>query len=330
MEIDVIIVGAGLSGLTAAQELHAAGKKVLLLDKGKSSGGRLATRRIGDGVADHGAQFFTARTSTFKQAVESWVEAGHVYVWGNGWSDGSLKRTVGDGHPRYAAHGGMSQLAKALQEGLDVRTEMRVDAIHYGTHGWQVTANNGANVFASTALILTPPAPQALALTSSVMLAEQDRAALERIEYGPCLVGMFVVEGDVELPEPGAIQNFERTVYWIADNKEKGISPNERVITMHVESRYSRAHFDDPDEETLEFLRTELKRHLQNGAVIKEEQLKKWRYSVPLTTYHRDTLVATGLPLAFAGDAFGGRGRVEGAYLSGLAAGKAILEVLGS
>ncbi|MCA9912097.1 MAG: FAD-dependent oxidoreductase, partial [Anaerolineae bacterium] len=194
----------------------------------------------------------------------------------------------------------------------------------------QVTANAGANVFASTALILTPPVPQSLALTAGIALTEEDRTALQRIEYGPCLAGMFVVEGDVDLPEPGAVQNFEHTVYWIADNKEKGISPDERVITMHVESRYSRSHFDDPDEQTLDYLREELQRHLQPGAVIKEGHLKKWRYSVPLTTYHRDTLIATGFPLAFAGDAFGGRGRVEGAYLSGLAAGKAILEVLNS
>jgi len=329
LEIDVIIVGAGLSGLVAGRHLHEAGKRVVLLDKGKSSGGRLATRRIGDGRADHGAQFFTARTNIFGNQVEKWLEDGHVYVWGHGWSDGSLKRTVNDGHPRYVAKGGMNQLAKVLQEGLDVRTEMTVSTIHHGHHGWQVTANNGANEFAGSALILTPPAPQALELCNGIPLADVDRAALKRIEYGPCVAGLFVVEGDVDLPEPGAIQNFAETVYWIADNQEKGISPDERVITMHVESRYSRSHYDDPEEELLSFLQDELKKHLKNGAVVKESQLKKWRYSVPLTTYHRDTLVATGLPLAFAGDSFGGRGRVEGAYLSGLAAGNAILDILG-
>lgn len=329
METDVIIVGAGLSGLIAGRELNAAGKRVLLLDKGTSAGGRLATRRIGDGVADHGAQFFTARTSVFQAEVDGWIEAGHVYVWGHGWSDGSLKRTPNDGHPRYATHGGMNQLAKILQDGLDVRTDTRVNSIHFGSHGWQVTANNGANEFASRALILTPPVPQSLDLTRNIALAEEDRAALQRIEYGPCIAGMFLVNGDVELPEPGAIQNFSETVYWIADNKAKGISPQQRTVTMHVETRYSRTHFDAPDEEILSFLRTELEKYLKSGAVIEEAQVKRWRYSVPLTTYHRDTLVATGLPLAFAGDAFGGRGRVEGAYLSGLAAGKAMVEMLG-
>ena len=74
--------------------------------------------------------------------------------------------------------------------------------------------------------------------------------------------------------------------------------------------------------------RKELQYHLAKGAKIKEEQLKKWRYSIPLTTHPHDILQATDFPLIFAGDAFGGRGRVEGAYLSGLKAGKTALTLL--
>jgi predicted NAD/FAD-dependent oxidoreductase len=39
-------------------------------------------------------------------------------------------------------------------------------------------------------------------------------------------------------------------------------------------------------------------------------------------------LQAENMPLIFAGDAFGGRGRIEGAYLSGLAAGQAAQSLL--
>ena len=57
----VTVIGAGLAGLIAAQQLHNNGHDVVVLDKGKSPGGRLATRRIGDATLDHGAQFFTVR-----------------------------------------------------------------------------------------------------------------------------------------------------------------------------------------------------------------------------------------------------------------------------
>ena len=60
-----VVVGAGISGLLAAQELTAAGWRVVVLDKGRGVGGRMATRRVGDGTFDHGAQFFTVRGERF-------------------------------------------------------------------------------------------------------------------------------------------------------------------------------------------------------------------------------------------------------------------------
>ena len=49
----------------AARELAEAGVEVTVLDKGESVGGRMATRRIGEAVFDHGAQFFTVRGERF-------------------------------------------------------------------------------------------------------------------------------------------------------------------------------------------------------------------------------------------------------------------------
>jgi flavin-dependent dehydrogenase len=37
-ESDVVVVGAGLSGLTAARDLQAAGRRVVVVDKGRSVG----------------------------------------------------------------------------------------------------------------------------------------------------------------------------------------------------------------------------------------------------------------------------------------------------
>lgn len=328
MATDVVIVGAGLSGLMAAHRLKEAGKTFTILDKGISVGGRLATRRIGNAVADHGTQFFTARTAEFKAQVKEWEDEGLVYVWGHGWSDGSLKRTIKDGHPRYVAKGGMNALAKHIaQPPGKIYNNTRVTTISKNDGMW-IVMDSERHTYEGKVLIMTPPIPQTLALMRGVELSPNDRTALERITYGPCLCGLFVIDGDVDLPEPGAVQNFESIVYWIADNTKKGISPDERVITMHMEARYSRNNFDAPDEETLDFLRGELQQYLVNGAEIKEAQLKKWRYSVPLTTHPHDVMQAENLPVIFAGDAFGGRGRMEGAFMSGIKAGQVAIELL--
>ncbi len=67
---DVLVIGAGMAGLTAAAELQRAGRRVLVLDKGRGVGGRLASRRIEGAAFDHGAQFITARTARFAALVE--------------------------------------------------------------------------------------------------------------------------------------------------------------------------------------------------------------------------------------------------------------------
>ena len=68
------IIGAGVSGLVAGRRLVDAGATVIIVDKGRSVGGRLATRRIGGATFDHGAQFFTVRTPAFQAQVDDWVE----------------------------------------------------------------------------------------------------------------------------------------------------------------------------------------------------------------------------------------------------------------
>lgn len=331
MTIDVLIIGAGLSGLMAAHTLNDAGYTVQLIDKGRSVGGRLATRRVGEsGVADHGAQFFTVRTDTLQQYVEQWLKEDLVYVWGMGWSDGSVQQTKGDGHPRYVTKGGMNKLAKYLANGLDIVVNHRILSMRLENDIWILTDDHD-NDYTGKALLMTLPMRQSLDLldNSRILLEQEDREALEKIEFGPCLCGIHEIEGEIDLPKPGAVQDFDKTVYWIADNQAKGISGT-TIVTSHASPDYSRENYDTNPDDVIPMLESAVHPYLKDGAKIVHTQLKKWRYSIPLVTHPDEYLIAKGLPnLVFAGDAFGGRGRVEGAFLSGLAGGKAIVESLG-
>ena len=328
--VDVLIVGAGLSGLMAAQTLLEHGYSVHVIDKGRSVGGRLATRRVGEkGLADHGAQFFTVRTSTLQSYVDRWRELDLVYAWGTGWSDGSVKRTVSDGHPRYVVRGGMNKLAKHLAQGIDITVDRLVSSVRTTAGGWALGDSDG-NSYEGNGLVMTPPMPETLELLtgSGVYLNADDFAELRRIRFGPCLCGIHEIDGEVDLPAPGAMQDFQSDVYWVADNRAKGISAA-RIITSHANAKFSRQNWDASEADIIRAMESAVQPYLKDGARIVRTQLKKWRYSVPLTTHSQEYLLAKDTPpLVFAGDAFGGRGRVEGAFVSGLAAGEAMAKAL--
>ena len=101
----------GLSGLCSAAGARSpgrAGTTSCVLDKGRSPGGRLATRRIGAATLDHGAQFFTVRSERFAALVHG------VGGRGAGRTSGAAASAAEpDGYPRYAVRGGMNALRQA-------------------------------------------------------------------------------------------------------------------------------------------------------------------------------------------------------------------------
>ena len=261
--------------------------------------------------------------------MDRWLTQNLVYVWGMGWSDGSVKRSAGDGHARYACRGGMNALAKYLARDLDIAINRLVTKVQLDESGW-ILEDSAGGLYQCRGLILTPPVPETLALLmkNGIYLQENDQTALRRIRFGPCLCGIHEIDGDVDLPEPGAVQDFQANVYWVADNQAKGISRT-AVVTSHANAKFSRQNWDAPEADIVRELESAVQPYLKSGARIVHTQLKKWRYSVPLTTHADECLLADSLPpLVFAGDAFGGRGRVEGAFLSGIAAGNALADEL--
>jgi hypothetical protein len=311
-----LIIGAGLAGLTAARELTQHGHDVLIYDKGRGVGGRLATRRIANGRADHGAQYFSARSADFQSLTQAMQLAGIVHDWHIEQSDPASFQ-----HLRYVGAEGMSSIAKYLANDLNVQTGRRVVTVKSVEQGWQVAFDDGETV-AADSLIVTMPAPQALALwqESGLTLAHAETATLEAIHYEPCLAVILQLNRPGNVPAPGGLKlPVDSPVAWIADNQQKGISPALITVTLHASHTYSQQHIDDTD---LTALIPELigpTAGYISPETIVDQQIHRWRYSNATKRHEQPFLMAsTPAPLLFGGDGFG-QGNVEGAYLSGLA-----------
>jgi hypothetical protein len=317
-----VVVGAGLAGLAAARRLVEAGRDVVVVDKGRSVGGRLATRRVeapevGEARLDHGAQFFTVRGDALADLTRELLHAGLVRVWTHGFGDH-------DGHPRHVVAGGMNALAKHLAEGLDVRIATHVTEVRAAPSGWRVVADDLD--LAADAVVLTPPVPQALALLAAgeVALDAATAEELGAIDYDRALAVLAVLDGPPQLPDPGAVQLGDGPFTFVADNAAKGIS-GPHAVTLHTTDAVARDRWDDDESAVLTDLLAAAAPWLGTARVV-ASQLKRWRYASPRRTWPEPCcVVASGpAPLVLAGDAFDGP-RVEGAFESGRAAAAAVL-----
>ena len=318
MDQSCVIVGAGAAGLTAAEFLQSKGWDVVVLDKGRHFGGRMATRNMGESRLDHGAQFFTARDARFQKAIEGWQQEGWVTPWFTEGGPTEASRV------RYRAEGGMNLLAGRLAQSLQVRTETKVENILPIEKGWQVITA-AAETFRAGALLLTPPAPQSIALMKawSDELSAEFVGALQSVSYDPCFALLVIMEGAgidgrTLVPSPGYVRPENGPIEWIADNTQKGVSRRSTALTIHARADFSRNHLESLKEDVANAL-FEAAEPWLTGTVT-AWQLHRWLYSRPVAASYPGYLFSL-LPsrIAIAGDGLGGP-NVEGAFLSGLAA----------
>ena len=320
----VVVIGAGMAGLTAAHRLQEQ-CDVVVLDKGRGVGGRLATRRIGEATIDHGAQFITTHTAEFAEVVERLVGESVVAPWFRG-RVGPEGVNDSDGHTRFRGSVSMNAIAKNLAGGLEVRTASQVSALRRDGESWKVMLVDGSELIAD-AVISSAPVPQTIALLENgeVALAAKDEVALNAIEYDPCLAFMAVLDGPSGLAEPGAVDPVDGPIDWMADNFLKGISAVP-AVTIHATPEFSRAQWDASDEVITQVLLDAAQ--LESSALPGSVQIQRWRYARPSVEHPERFLKLSGVPpFVCAGDAFGGA-KVEGAALSGAAAAEAIVAVL--
>jgi len=300
-----VVVGAGISGLLLAGALHARGEAVVVLEKSRGFGGRLATRRVGDAVFDQGAQYFTARQSSMRELVAEWRARGAVTAWPGPRSD------------RFIGTPGMNAVGALLATGLDVRRGCKVLSATRTDGEWCLAIEHQPDMRAGR-LVLTAPVPQSLALLASggVPLSDERLHALQALTYHSCLALLLTLAGQSAIPAEGVVLD-DPHVRWLADNTKKGISPGvPSAVTVHLQPAWSAEHYGDDEAQLARLVLPGIERWL--AAPVVHVGLHRWKFSEPITTYHEPCMWYADLGLGFAGDAFGGP-RVEGAAVSGLA-----------
>jgi len=332
----IAVVGAGIAGLACAMTLAESGQRVTLFDKGRSPGGRVATRRgsrHGDAHStasfDHGAQFATARGDGFAAVLESLQAEGIVAPW-----PAAQRET----DTAYVGVPGMSALPRALAErlirqGVTINTERHVAWLHEGGALRHLPAAEAApgSTHASggtlsekfDAVLLAAPAPQAipLLLTRGHRYAER----LANVAIAPC----WAVMASFAAPVPAAdvIRPASGPLVWIARNSNRpGHNALPDAWVLHAGAFWSRTHLDDTADSVIDTLMAAFSDAAGVALPVPTYvAAHRWRYALVETPLGQEYLWDRSARIGVCGDWCLGA-RVEAAYDSGVALARAVLE----
>ncbi|MBL8067097.1 MAG: FAD-dependent oxidoreductase [Armatimonadetes bacterium] len=325
----VAVVGAGMAGLGAARTLHAAGIATVVFEKSRGLGGRVATRRIGPYVFDHGATIISPRGTELEQVIldslprEELVEIDRPIHMASG-DRVTPVDPEGGKLRRFSYRQGNNTLAKLLADGLDVRLETQVQSLEKSDHHYRI----GGEAFSH--VVLTPPLPQAEALLASA----NDRRTFAGSQYRQCLSVMFCVDEELDRPYHALIDpDQSQPLTWLSLEHVKvpggfRAPKGKSAVLAQMSARYSRYSFERPDEDILAETWVDVRRvlHISRPDFI-EAQVKRWRYSHAANTVGFESANPEGAKILVAGDGLSGA-RIHQAYSAGVRAAKQIMETV--
>jgi hypothetical protein len=315
---EVAVVGAGLAGLVLARRLRDRAD-VTVVEKSRSLGGRMATRRIGRYQFDHGAQYFRARTAAFRAFVAPLLAQGVVAPWPARVVEIAGRKIVRElpadaDSPRLVAVPGMNGLGRHLARGLNVRLQRPVASLARTGRRWRLLDEWGALVTEADWVVVTAPAPQARRL-----LAEEfaGKGPVEAARMRGCFALMLGFRRRPPLDwQAAGIDG--GPVRWIAVDSSKPGRPKAFSLVVHADPDWSEDHMEEAPE-TIETAMIEAASEATGEALADAEvcRLHRWRYARADVPPGPASLVDTERRLAACGDWCVG-GRVEAAFTSAM------------
>ncbi|MEW4447572.1 FAD-dependent oxidoreductase [Qipengyuania sp. JC766] len=310
------IIGAGMAGLTCARALHDAGRSVVLFDKGRGPGGRMASRRVETDKGmlrfDHGAQFFTAESPEFAEQVRHWTQGGAAARW-----DAASDAADDD---LYVGTPAMNEVVRAQAVGLDVRWGARAERIERDGDGWQVVVDGEGAAF--DAVVVAVPAEQAAELLQEA--APEFAQVAGSSQSDPCWALMAAFAQRLPIDADTHRSGDDARIAWAArDGAKPGRSGGESWV-VHASAGYSLRHLELDREEMANLMVAAFFEELGAAPVVPEyATAHRWRYAKADPVDGPGYLLDADAGIGVCGDWLVAP-KVEGAFRSGLSLGRAM------
>ncbi|QBD81867.1 FAD-dependent oxidoreductase [Ktedonosporobacter rubrisoli] len=326
-QVQIAIIGAGVSGLAAAHTLLDAGYTVTLFEKDQQVGGRANTRSRAGFIYDPGAQHIKrGDASSVRLITERFRTPELIDISKPVWifnAQGKIEE--GDprqnAEPKWSYRSGLRALSLRMAVDLTIHLQTPITHIRQGSAGnLSLYTSDGAHVGDFARLLLAIPPNEALSLMQQSSFAQEIGPAicsyLTRARYNPLLSVMLGYRPRPALRPYYALVNPDKghPISWLAWEHEKAperAPQDSGLLIAQMAPPYSTEHLNASDQELLHDV-------AQRVATLIDEPLPapcftdivRWPLALPAATADAHGLNALTLPygLAFCGDGYvGGR-----------------------
>jgi renalase len=334
----VAIVGAGMAGASAAVALQTAGLDVTLFEKSRGPSGRMSTRRTDNWQADHGAQYFTAKSPAFQTEVQIWCQKGWAALWEGriakldlikgrpqgkeGGTQDNLVFEPTPPTPRFVGTPRMTSIVASMLAPLALNSQTTIAGAQRVNGKWRLSSKeHGELSQAFDALVWAIPRPQLEPF--EVLFPNSWQQTLSSIQFAPCWAVMAGFNSPLDLPFDGLFvgrpdnpQPGTSPLSWVARTLSKPGRTGQETWTLHASYGFTQQHLNDTPEVMAEHLSQAF--NLLGAPKPAWAIAHRWLYALAEST---QALTANHLwdeasQLGVCGDWLTS-GRVEGAWQSG-------------
>ena len=324
MKGKIAIIGAGITGLTLAQLLQGT-FDVRLYEKSWRPGGRMSTRHSDEFQFDHGTQYFTIRSSGFRNFLNKALMDGIIRPW-----EARFMAFDGDNPLEYEKRQevvyvgtpSMNSLCRYLARDLEVKCDTDVKNCRYVAEGWFLSFANGIEEGPFDLLISTIPAPQ-----NDDLFAEDItlREGLEGVQMRGCSTIMLGFNDPVDIDWEGAIVS-NSPIGWIGLDSSKPARPGNTSLVVQSTGEWGDKLLNVETSLIEDILLDELKKISGiDGWLASHRSLHRWRYAGTSKVAGQKYFLDPVSKLAICGD-WCIKGRVEAAFMSAEALAKVLLQ----
>ena len=311
----IAVIGAGLSGLSAARRLKQSGYSVAVFDKGRGPGGRLCTRRSASGGFDHGAPYFQGESRVTKR----WLAQGIIAQW-----RGRFGEVNGDGRimsstpvERWVGIPKMSTIGRWMAQGLDVHINSRIEKLGGVPGRWMLTDTQSRDFGPFELIVISCPGPQAAAL----LPADSTLYTLAlSMTYSICWAAMLDFDTELDLDWDGL--EFQTTPLSRAfrSNSKPERRSDERWV-LHAQADWSKARQDHSPEAIGQALEQAF--YPLAGRHASDVRVHRWLYAQSTQEQPQHAVIDRQYGLGLCGD-----GLTSGGVMDAVASGESMAELV--